>query len=107
MAAAAVLANQGAAGVDHQSCDQFATHLGDELDRLGQVMREHRYQPLPVRRVWIPKPGVSRCNSCSSATAEIHTGSKKWLALITTDTTLSADEVIRLYGKRWDIGVSS
>ena len=32
-------------------------------------------------------------------------GSKKWLALITTDTTLSADEVIRLYGKRWDIEV--
>jgi hypothetical protein len=29
-------------------------------------------------------------------------GSKKWLALITTDTTLSADEVIRLDGKRWD-----
>lgn len=32
-------------------------------------------------------------------------GSKKWLALITTDTTLSADEVIRLYGKRWYIEV--
>ncbi len=32
-------------------------------------------------------------------------GSKKWLALITTDITLSADEVIRLYGKRWDIEV--
>jgi hypothetical protein len=30
-------------------------------------------------------------------------GSKKWLALITTDTTLAAEEVIRLYGKRWDI----
>ena len=45
MAAAAVLANQGAAGVDHQSCDQFAEHLGEELDRLGQAMREHRYRP--------------------------------------------------------------
>lgn len=32
-------------------------------------------------------------------------GSKKWLTLVTTDTTLSADEVIRLYGKRWDIEV--
>jgi len=30
---------------------------------------------------------------------------KKWLALITTETTLTADEVIRLYGQRWDIEV--
>ena len=60
LAAAAVLANQGAAGVDHQSCDQFAEHLGDELDRLGRAMWEHRYKPLPVRRVWIPKPGTTK-----------------------------------------------
>jgi len=60
LAAAAVLANQGAAGVDHQSCEQFAEHLGEELDRLGRAMREHRYQPLPVRRVWIPKPGTKK-----------------------------------------------
>lgn len=60
LAAATVLANQGAAGVDHQSCNQFAEHLGEELDRLGQAMREHRYQPLPVRRVWIPKPGTKK-----------------------------------------------
>ena len=31
--------------------------------------------------------------------------SKKWLALITTDITLAADEAIRLYDKRWDIEV--
>jgi group II intron reverse transcriptase/maturase len=60
LAAAAVLANPGAAGVDHQSCDQFAEHLGDELDRLEHAMREHRYRPLPVRRVWIPKPGTKK-----------------------------------------------
>lgn len=60
MAAAAVLANRGAAGVDHQSGDQFAEHLGDELDRLGRAMQEHRYKPLPVRRVWIPKPGTKK-----------------------------------------------
>jgi hypothetical protein len=28
-----------------------------------------------------------------------------WLVLISTDTTLSEDEIIRLYGKRWDIEV--
>lgn len=56
-AAAAVLANQGAAGLDHQSCHQFAEHLGDELEALGSALREHRYRPQPVRRVYIPKPG--------------------------------------------------
>lgn len=29
--------------------------------------------------------------------------SKKWLALLSTDTTLSAEEIITLYGRRWDI----
>lgn len=31
--------------------------------------------------------------------------SKKWLALLSTDTTLTADEIIKLYGRRWDIEV--
>lgn len=30
---------------------------------------------------------------------------KDWLALICTDTTLSEAEIIRIYGKRWDIEV--
>lgn len=32
-------------------------------------------------------------------------GSKKWLALLSTDTTLAAKEIIELYGRRWDIEV--
>ncbi len=31
--------------------------------------------------------------------------SKKWLALLATDTTLTAEEIIKLYGRRWDIEV--
>ncbi|ABQ26040.1 transposase, IS4 family [Geotalea uraniireducens Rf4] len=31
--------------------------------------------------------------------------SKKWLALLSTDTTLTAEEIITLYGRRWDIEV--
>ena len=31
--------------------------------------------------------------------------SKKWLALLSTDTTLPAEEIIKLYGRRWDIEV--
>ena len=30
---------------------------------------------------------------------------KDWLAILSTDTTLSEDEIIRIYGKRWDIEV--
>jgi len=30
---------------------------------------------------------------------------KNWLALISTDITLSDEEIIRIYGKRWDIEV--
>jgi len=30
---------------------------------------------------------------------------KDWLALLTTDTTLSNEDVVRIYGKRWDIEV--
>ncbi|MGB8454777.1 MAG: transposase [Anaerocolumna sp.] len=30
---------------------------------------------------------------------------KKYLCLISTDTTLDEDEIIRIYGKRWDIEV--
>ena len=32
-------------------------------------------------------------------------GKKDWLALISTDTSLSEEEIIRIYGKRWDIEV--
>lgn len=31
--------------------------------------------------------------------------SKRWLALLSTDTTLTAEEIIQLYGRRWDIEV--
>jgi len=31
--------------------------------------------------------------------------SKQWLALVTTDLSLSDEEVVRIYGKRWDIEV--
>jgi hypothetical protein len=31
--------------------------------------------------------------------------SKNWLALLSTDTTLSAEQIIKLYGRRWDIEV--
>ena len=56
-AAAKVIANQGAAGVDHVSVEQFARQLDGQIAELSQQLRGGTYRPLPVRRVQIPKPG--------------------------------------------------
>lgn len=52
-----VLGKKGAAGVDQQTVTDFAEHERDELRRLQEELREGRYRPSSVRRVWIPKPG--------------------------------------------------
>jgi RNA-directed DNA polymerase len=52
-----VLENKGSGGVDRVTLEQFGMHLQEELDRLGEELRKGRYQPAPVRRVYIPKPG--------------------------------------------------
>ena len=51
-------ANGGAAGVDNQTFEDIEAY-GEErwLDELTQELRSRTYRPLPVRRVFIPKPG--------------------------------------------------
>jgi RNA-directed DNA polymerase len=50
-------ANGGAAGVDGQSFEDIAAYgLERWLDELAQELKSRTYQPLPVRRVYIPKP---------------------------------------------------
>jgi group II intron reverse transcriptase/maturase len=50
-------ANGGAAGVDGQRFDDIAAY-GEErwLGELAQELKSRSYRPLPVRRVYIPKP---------------------------------------------------
>ena len=48
---------KGAPGDDGQSIDDFQSRLEEELDRLVNELRTKTYQPQPVRRVTIPKPG--------------------------------------------------
>ena len=52
-----VKANGGAAGVDHQTVEDFERDLSDNLKRLAEQLREGSYRPQAIRRVWIPKPG--------------------------------------------------
>lgn len=59
----AVRRNRGSAGVDGESLDAFASDLEANLEQLHQELRENRYVPCPLRRVYIPKagqPGASR-----------------------------------------------
>lgn len=53
---------QGAPGVDGQTINDFESGLLDELTRLTNELRNKTYQPQPVRRVTIPKPGGGERN---------------------------------------------
>lgn len=52
-----VLGNEGAAGVDHQTVEQFQDRQLEELKHLEEELRSGKYEPHAVKRVWIPKPG--------------------------------------------------
>src|SRR6201990_1391008 len=50
-------ANGGAAGVDNQTFEDIEAYGAERwLDELAQELKKRTYQPLPVRRVYIPKP---------------------------------------------------
>ena len=50
-------ANGGAAGVDNQTFEDIEAYGRERwLDELAQELKNRTYQPLPVRRVYIPKP---------------------------------------------------
>src|SRR3954451_22774601 len=52
-----VAANRVAAGVDHVTVATYEGHLEENLKRLSERLREGTYQPQPIRRHRIPKPG--------------------------------------------------
>jgi RNA-directed DNA polymerase len=52
-----VKANEGAAGVDHVTVEEFERHLEANLEKLAQALAEGSYRPQAVRRHWITKLG--------------------------------------------------
>jgi len=59
LAWAKVRANAGGSGVDRITVDRFAKDCPRGLLDLKEQLRTASYQPLPVKRVWIPKPGTN------------------------------------------------
>ena len=51
----AVRRNRGAAGIDKVSIRMFERNLDANLDHLMRELKQRTYQPLPARRVYIPK----------------------------------------------------
>jgi RNA-directed DNA polymerase len=56
---ARVKANEGAAGVDHQTIEMFEQHLEANLEYLASALKDGSYRPQALRREWIAKPGSS------------------------------------------------
>jgi CRISPR-associated protein Cas1 len=52
-----VASNQGCAGVDGETIREFGQHKERNLLRLLQAVARGTYQPLPLRQIFIPKPG--------------------------------------------------
>ncbi len=51
-----VTSNKGASGIDNMTCDEVKDYLKVHGQDLINQILSREYQPLPVRRVEIPKP---------------------------------------------------
>ncbi len=65
-----VMRNQGGAGVDGQSCEEYLKVSPQRLPRLQDKLKEGSYQPKPVKRVWIPKLGSKELRPLGVPTVE-------------------------------------
>jgi RNA-directed DNA polymerase len=57
MAAWSVIGKDGAPGVDGQNGARLEAHLDETLRELARLLQTERYEPRPVKRVWIDKLG--------------------------------------------------
>jgi RNA-directed DNA polymerase len=54
-----VSANDGAAGIDHQTADDWNRQLPEAIWELSDRLKAGTYRPSAIRRVEIPKPGTN------------------------------------------------
>jgi RNA-directed DNA polymerase len=52
-----VVRNQGAAGVDAETAEQYLRRSPHRLEQVQVLLKTGQYAPQPVKRVWIPKLG--------------------------------------------------
>jgi len=52
-----VAANRGSAGIDKVSIKQYRRHAKERLNRTSEVLKQDKYRPAGVKRVWIDKAG--------------------------------------------------
>jgi len=50
--------NRGAAGVDGETTEEFEQEAEARITSLSELLKRGNYQPQPVKRTWIPKPGT-------------------------------------------------
>lgn len=55
-----VLENAGACGMDCMTVGRFKNDSQKRLLAVNEQLKEDRYQPKPVKRTWIPKPGSAQ-----------------------------------------------
>lgn len=58
LAAWTVIGKDGAAGVDGQSCALLEARMPETVGELSRLLQAERYEPRPVKRVWIDKLGT-------------------------------------------------
>lgn len=76
------------------------------LEKLYSQVSKRRGRAKILAHVDIKLPGATPENdSARIVFVRDRNRSKQWLALISTDLSLSDEEVVQLYGKRWDIEV--
>ncbi len=51
----AVKKNRGAAGIDKQSIQMFESNLDENLSAMMRQLKDGSYEPIPLRRVYVPK----------------------------------------------------
>lgn len=87
----------------------YYTYQGKKMNlkKLYSVVKKRRGRAKILASVIVEIGKDSKGNAIKSKIVFVRdkNNSRNWLALISTDITLDSEEIIRIYGKRWDIEV--